>query len=169
MDDLRGVLRRPLLQRQRLTGGERPLGRVELLDVLRRDPQVLRRFEAAEHLDADAAFEPGGARGALAQQGVQVASLVGPLQQPRLVVDAGGAEPGVLDVEAVEPGEVVGGALGDGEPPLVDVEEGEVQRSEVVEAEGVGGEPPGGDDAAGPDGGDAGHGPMVGEGERRLQ
>ncbi len=59
---------------------------------------------------------PPGARAqgpadALAEPRVQVLALVRPLELPRLVVDDSCAEPGMLDVEAEEYGEVVRGPV----------------------------------------------------------
>ncbi len=65
-------------------------------------------------------------------------------------------------------GDLPGGAVGDPQPPLVDVEQDEVE-VEVVEPDEVGDELPGEDDAAGPDEGHSCHGPMVSAALSRVQ
>nr|BFF17404.1 hypothetical protein GCM10025730_09250 [Promicromonospora thailandica] len=141
VDDLRRVLARALLQLEVAARGQGLPGALELGEVLVADAHVLQGLQpvpldlrvraqepgqvlrgvlaglrrvvadAAEDLDAHAALELRVGGDALAQQRVQVAALVLPLEQPRLVVDAGGAVAGLLDRHAHELGQVVRGPV----------------------------------------------------------
>ncbi len=141
VDDLRGVLRGALLELHGSAGRQVALGGLELGDVVLGDADVLERTQAEpvdllrraeeprqvlggvlarlgrvgadplEHLDPHPALELRVLPDALAEPRVQVLALVRPLEQPRLVVDACCAEPGLLDVEAEESGEVVRGPV----------------------------------------------------------
>ena len=90
-----------------LVGAQEP--REVLRGVLARLGRVVP--DAAEDLDAHPALELGVGGDACAQARVEVLAVERPLAQPRLVVHAGRAVPGLLDVEAEQRAQVVRGPV----------------------------------------------------------